>query len=119
MERLQASPPYLIAVDNIGDNRHNQLLQLSIFLTASAASQTSRRDQIDQKPALTEQCRESNSCDIPSDSVREGPRRPSRALDALAPAKSLAARWTCRPFRATRCGRRGIEGGRTVVFVII
>ncbi len=109
----------LIAVDNIGDNRNNPLLQLSIFLIARAASQTSRRDQIDQKPALTEQCRESDSCDIPSDSVREGPRRPSRALDALAPAKSLAARWMCCPFRATRCGRRGIEGGRTVVFVLI
>jgi hypothetical protein len=82
MERPQASPS-LIAVDNIGDNRHNQLLQLSIFLTASAASQTSSRGQIDQKPALTEQCRESDSCDIPLDLVGQGPRRPSRALDAL------------------------------------
>src|SRR5260370_39223106 len=46
----------LIAVDNIGDNRNNPLLQLSIFLIARAASQTSRRGQIDQQPALTEQC---------------------------------------------------------------
>src|SRR5260370_41804954 len=111
MERPQASPPYLIAVDNIGDNRHNPLLQLSIFLTARAASQTSRRDQIDQKPALTEQCRESNSCDIPSDSVREGPRRPSRALDALAPRQVLWRPGAC----ATRSARGAAAGAASKV----
>src|SRR5260370_32456214 len=111
MERPQASPPYLIAVDNIGDNRHNPLLQLSIFLTARAASQTSRRDQIDQKPALTEQCREFDSCDIPSDSVREGPRRPSRALDALAPRQVLWRPGGC----AARSGRRDAGGAESNV----
>lgn len=41
-----------MAVDNIGDNRHNQLLQLSIFLTAKAASQSLRLLKLTEKPAL-------------------------------------------------------------------
>jgi hypothetical protein len=45
-------------VDNIGDNGHNQLLQLSIFLTARVASHTLRLIELLQKPALSEQCRE-------------------------------------------------------------
>jgi hypothetical protein len=49
---------HLIAVDNTGDNWHNQLLQLSIFMTARVASHTLRLIELVQKPAIPEQCRE-------------------------------------------------------------
>jgi hypothetical protein len=47
-----------LPVDNIGDNWHNQLLQLSIFLTARVASHTLRLIKLIQKPVISEQCRE-------------------------------------------------------------
>jgi hypothetical protein len=53
---------HLIAVDNIGENRHNQLLQLSIFLVARVAPQTLRQIELIKKPALSEQCQESDAC---------------------------------------------------------
>ena len=39
-------------MDNIGDNLSNQLLQLPIFMTASAASQSLRLIELIEKPAL-------------------------------------------------------------------
>jgi hypothetical protein len=101
----------LIAVDKIGDNRHKQLMKLSIFLAASAASQSLRLDQNDQKPALIEQCRESDACDIPSDSAREALRslraprhalaQETRAAHAVAaPREMRNRRWSGGCFRA-------------------
>jgi hypothetical protein len=108
----------LIAVDNIGDNCNNQLLQLSIFLTANADSQSSRQDQIDQKSVLVEQSRKSDSSHIPSDLVPERPRHPSRAPVCLGPATPLALMWTCAGAGLRAAGDRNRDG-RAVVFVII
>jgi len=51
-----------IAVDNIGDNWHNLLLQLFIFLTAAAAPQTSHLTKLSEKASLLGLCLKSDSC---------------------------------------------------------
>jgi hypothetical protein len=54
--------PSRIAVDNIGDNRHNQLLQLSFFLTAAAALQTLHLTDLSEKTGFLELCRKPDVC---------------------------------------------------------
>jgi hypothetical protein len=92
-------------VDNIGDNRHNQLLRLSIFLTKGAASQTQRLTKLIEKAALLELCLEHDACPTFRDSVRALSHHPAH-LASLG-RDSLGGRVAC-PFRfATRQG--GIE----------
>src|SRR5262245_26771129 len=87
-----------VAVDNIGDNRHNLLLKLGIFLTARPRRKTSRLAEIKRKDPLLRYVAKSDAC---SNSARD-----SRVGLARAPRSTLwnlgGSRGWIRPVQATR-----------------
>ena len=79
-------------MDNIGDNWHNLLSQLSIFLTEEAAGQSFAPGQFIEKAALLELCRKPDKCgDV-------GRMLPNRGATPALPTRrgSVAALWARR-----------------------